>query len=317
MATLNCASAFAQERVKLERSIPLPGVKGRMDHLTLDATGTRLWIAALENNTVEAIDLSAGTRIKSIDSIKEPQGVCLSPQSNRVIVASGEDGMLRAFDDAFKLVASLKGLDDADNVRFDAGEKRVYVGFGAGAIGVIDADKFTKLAEIKLDAHPESFQLEQKGRRIFVNVPKAGQIAVIDRDKRAVIATWPVTEAKANYPMALDEEHKRLFVVCRKPARILVLDSDSGKGVATLECCGDGDDLFYDSARKLLYVSGGEGCISVFEQKDADHYQLTHRIATVAGARTSLFVPETSRLYLAVPHGADHEAEIREYSIQP
>jgi DNA-binding beta-propeller fold protein YncE len=243
--------------------------------------------------------------------------VVLLPESNRVVVASGEDGMLRVFDESMKVIASLEGLADADNVRYDPQEQRIYVGYAQGALAVIDPEKVAKLADIKLEGHPESFQLEPRGRRIFVNVPSAKQVAVIDRDKAAVVAKWPVTEAYANYPMALDEAHERLLIVCRKPPRLLVLDTKSGRVVAQLECCGDADDIFYDADRRRIYISGGEGCISVFEQQDADRYSPLAKIATVTGARTSLLSPQTGRLYLAVPHGSGREAEVRVYRIQP
>ncbi len=301
----------------LVRTIPLGDVEGRIDHLAVDATGTRLWVAALGNDTIEVIDLESGTRLQSIDAAKEPQGVCLIPETNRIVVASGEDGMCRTFDTARNIVASLGSLDDADNVRYDPREKRLYVGYGKGTLAVVDCEKGVKLADIRLAGHPESFQLERQGRRIFVNVPTAGHVAVVDRDQAAVVAIWPISDAGANYPMALDEVSKRLFVVARKPAKLLVLDSESGKNVATLDCCGDADDIFYDAARRQLYVSGGEGCISVFQQEGADRYTLKSTVPTVAGARTSLFVPETSRLFLAVPRSIDHAAEVREYRIQP
>ena len=209
--------------LETERTIALPAVSGRIDHLTLDATGSKLWVAALGNNTVEVLDLAGGKPLQSLSGPKEPQGICLIPDLKRIVVASGEDGMVRAYDDDRKVVASVSGLEDADNVRYDPSEKRLYVGYGKGALGVLDRDKLTKLKEIPLDGHPESFQLEQHGQRLFVNVPTAQHVAVVDRKTGSVIARWPVKEAQANYPMALDEGHQRLFVVCRKPARLHAL----------------------------------------------------------------------------------------------
>jgi hypothetical protein len=301
----------------LLRTIKLDGVGGRIDHMAADAAGTRLWIAALGNNSIEVVNLQTGTRERTLADIGEPQGVCSLPKSNRMAVASGSDGMCRVFNEALKRVASVGSLDDADNVRYDPGANRLYVGYGHGALAVIDPDKGVKLADIRLSGHPESFQLERNGPRIFVNVPTARQVAVVDRDKGAVIATWPVTAARSNFPMALDEGHRRLFIACREPARLLVLDTDTGKSVAELDCCGDADDVFYDAARQRLYVSGGAGCINVFAQTDPDHYQSVATIKTVAGARTSLFVPQTGRLYLAVPSGLLRATEIREYDVAP
>src|SRR2546421_10567708 len=159
-----------------------------------------------------------------------------------------------------------------------------------------------KLSDIKLDAHPESFQLEQKGNRIFVNLPDAHQIAVVDRDKGAIISKWPMKNPSANFPMALDENHKRLFIGCRSPARLVVFDMDSGKNVATIPCVGDTDDLFYNLAKQQIYISGGDGAITVINQLDSDHYQSLVDQKTPAGARTSFFSPGLQPRYLAVPH---------------
>jgi hypothetical protein len=116
---------------------------------------------------------------------------------------------------------------------------------------------------------------------------------------------------QANFPMALDETHGRLFVGCRQPPKLVVLDSAGGKRVADLPISRDTDDLFYDGARKRLYLSCGEGFIDVIDQKDADHYQPRERMPTVPGARTSLFSAELDELYLAVPLRGDHCAEVR------
>jgi len=212
----------------------------------------------------------------------------------------------------------VRGLDDADNVRYDAAGRLLYVGYGDGALAVIDPAKGSVVAAIKLAAHPESFRLEENGKRLFVNLPDAkGSIAVVDRERRAVVATWRLKEAAANFPMWLDETHRRLFVGCRKPAKLLVLDADSGVTVAAVDCVGDADDLFYDASTKRVYVTGGDGAISVIEQVDGDHYRPAGGVKTAPGARTSLFVPELHRLYVAVPHRGAQRAEIRVYDTSP
>jgi protein-tyrosine-phosphatase len=128
-----------------------------------------------------------------------------------------------------------------------------------------------------------------------------------------VLTTWPVTDAASNFPMALDEGGHRLFVGCRRPAKVLIYDTMSGKVSGSLDVVGDTDDLFYDAARKRLYVSGGEGFLDVFQQQDASHFTRIAHIATAAGARTSLFVAALNRLYLAVPHRGAQQAEVRVY----
>jgi DNA-binding beta-propeller fold protein YncE len=192
----------------------------------------------------------------------------------------------------------------------------VFVGFGGGALASINPGDGKVLGEAKLAGHPESFQLERSGSRIFVNVPDANQIAVIDRTGMTVAATWPVVAAKANFPMALDEPNHRLFIGCRRPAKVLVYDTTTGKESGSFDIVGDTDDLFFDATRKRLYISGGEGFVDVFQEQEAGHFGRLAHIATAAGARTSLFVPDQSRLYLAVPHRGNQKAEIRIYEVR-
>jgi len=292
--------------------IPLPGVDGRFDHLAVDLKTRRLFIAALGHDTMEVVDLAGLKVMKSVAGLHEPQGIAFLPDTNRVVVANGGDGAAVFFDAGSLAVAATAKLSgDADNVRYDSAARRVHVGYAGGALAELDVDG-RMLSTTPLAAHPESFQLESRGPRIFVNVPSAGHIAVVDRVKHAVTATWPVTAARANYPMALDEPHHRLYVGCRNPARLLVYDTDTGRLVTTVDIVGDTDDLFYDAAAQRLYVMGGEGFVTVL-QRDGDRYALIQRLATAAGARTGLFVPELARLFVAVPHRGSQGAEIRVY----
>jgi DNA-binding beta-propeller fold protein YncE len=315
LALASLSVAQSNEPLHFEKSIPLPDVQGRIDHMSIDAKTQRLFMAALGNNTVEVIDIAQGKRIHSIPGLREPQGVLYLPEVNKLYVANGDDGTLRIFDGtSYEPMKSIKLGDDADNVRFDAGEKNVYVGYGSGALAVMNEDG-TKVAEIALDAHPESFQLEKKGPRLFVNLPKSRKVAVVDRTKVSVIATWGTAAAFSNYPMALDEDDHRLFIVCRLPARLLVFDTDTGKIIAKLPVVGDSDDLFYDSARKRIYATGGEGGISVYQQEDADHYKEIAKLTTVKGARTSFFSPDLRQLFVAARRQGSEPAAIRVYSV--
>jgi DNA-binding beta-propeller fold protein YncE len=300
------------------QTIPLPSVEGRIDHMAVDIKGHRLFIAALGNNTGEVLDLGAGKRIRTITGLHEPQGVGFIPEFNKIFVANAKTGACEAFDgSSFKSIKSIKFSDDADNIRYDAAARRVYVGYGSGGLGIIDGATGDQLGAIKLDGHPEAFQLEKSGPRIFVNIPTSQKIVVVDREKRASITAWPTAGATANFAMALDETHHRLFVGFRKPPRVVVFDTGSGKEVASLESPGDADDIFYDSSRGRVYISGGEGFLGIFQQDDPDDYKSIAKIPTATGARTSLFVPELSRLYLAVPHRGTQKAEVRVYEAQP
>lgn len=233
--------------------------------MSVDVRGGRLFVSALGNNTVEVIDARAGKRVKTIGGLQEPQGVLYLPAVDRLYVANSKDGSVRIFDGSpYAPLKTLDYGDDADNLRYDSDHKRIYVGYGSGALAEID-EEGDKAREIKLDAHPESFQLEEDSPRIYVNLPKSRKIAVLDREKRAIIATWPVGMALSNNPMALNQADHRLFVITRFPARLLVFDTTTGKTVQRLPAVGDCDDVFDDQARKQIYASGGEGAISVFE----------------------------------------------------
>jgi DNA-binding beta-propeller fold protein YncE len=302
----------APEPLILVRAIDLPHVEGRIDHLAFDSTTQRLYIAALGNNTVEVLDAAAGTHLKSLPGFREPQGIAVVPGLRSVVVANGQgDGLQLISAEDYRRGATIRVGDDADNVRFDPSAKRVYVGFGGGAVAVVDPANAKVLGEAKLLGHPESFQLESGGSRLFVNVPSAEQIAVVDRTSMKVTATWPVTSAGANYPMALDEKNHRVFVGCRQPAKALVFDTNSGKQTAAFDIVGDTDDLFYDAARQRLYVTGGEGYLDVVQDEGANKFTRLARIPTASGARTSLFVAVQRRLYVAVPHRGNQKAEIR------
>jgi DNA-binding beta-propeller fold protein YncE len=310
-AMLAMQLSSAQEPLTLTTAIELPRVEGRIDHLAFDAVGQRLFIAALGNNTVEVIDVKAGKHLRSLPGFREPQGIAALPDAKLIAVANGQGDGVQFVSDDYRMAQAVRLGDDSDNVRYDAAAKRVYVGFGSGAIAAVSAGDAKLIGEAKLAGHPESFQLERSGTRIFVNVPNADHIAVVDRGSMRVTATWPVRTAKANFPMALDETSHRLIVGCRRPAKALVYDTTSGKEITAFDIVGDTDDLFYDTARKRLYVSGGEGFIDVFQSDDANRFSRLARVPTAAGARTSLFVSDPSRLFLAVPHRGSQRAEIR------
>ena len=294
----------------------MPQVEGRIDHLALDIGGQRLFVAALGNNTLEVIDIKNAKHLRTISGLHEPQGVAYTPATNRIYVANRADGSLHFYDGtSFALVKTIAYGRDADNVRYDAQADRLWVGYGEGGLGAFDQGG-AKLDEIPLGAHPESFQLEAHGPRIFVNLPPLHTVAVVDRQTGTITASWPIDAAASNYPMALDEADHRLFVVCRHPATLLVLDTSTGKLIASLPVVGDSDDAFYDAARKRIYVIGGEGAISVFDQQDADHYRELERIPTTAGARTGYFSAELGRLFVAARRRGSQRAEIRIYEVQ-
>lgn len=306
----------------LTGAIPMPDVKGRIDHFAFDSEHNRLFLSALGNNTEEVIDLGTQTASHVITGVPVPQGVAYVPQGNKIFVGSDEGKLYIYNGNSFDLITSIDFGDDVDNLRYDAASNRVYVGYGdekTGAIAMVDAATNKRLdEEYKVGAHPESFQLESSGTRIFVNVPDLNEIAVIDRKSRA-IARWHLNLG-GNFPMALDEEHHRLFVATRKPATMAVFDTESGHLLGSQACVQDSDDLYYDAANKSIYVSGGEGYISVFQQTDPDHYQPVAKVQTAIGARTAGYFGKGKkgfdRFYVAAPARSERGAEVLIYTVQ-
>jgi hypothetical protein len=317
LALLSAVSSMGQDvrPLLLEKEIPLPGVEGRIDHFSVDVPGQRLFIAALENGSVEILDTRRGERAAEIKGLEEPQGVYYDFKTGRLYVATGGDGKLRIYDGKSLTVQETLGFGgDADNVRYDEQTGNIWVGYGNGGIAIANAAG-QNVGSVAFDSHPESFQFEPNGERVYVNVPKQFGIAVVDRKKRAVVAKWGLGVQFGNYPMALDDAHKRLFVGCRLPAKLVVLDTTSGRIVASLSTIGDTDDIFYDGDRQVVYVIGGEGAVEVVRQRDPDHYEPERRIATAPGARTGLFVPALNRLFVAVAHRGLQSAKVLVYEV--
>lgn len=323
-----CAGASQQTQpggLKQVRTIPLNGVSGRIDHFAFDPNTKRLFVAALGNGSVEAIDLDKGERIKSVKGLEEPQGIVYVPSTKQVVVACGGDGTIRAFDCSTleeKLKVDLG--DDADNVRLLGDGKTIVVGYGSGALAMLDATTLKKTGDVALPGHPESFQIETsvdgRASRAFVNVPDAGsqssgRIVVADLQLMKVTATWTLKDAGRNYPMALDQLNKRLYIGCRHPAKLLVIDTTKGEPIASFDCVGDVDDIFVSQDGASLFVIGGGSFVDVFTTTDHVAYSKSSSAQTVTGARTGLFIPDRQVLYVAVPKGDGHPAEIREYEL--
>ncbi len=284
----------------LERTIALPDVAGRIDHLSIDLARKRLFVAELGNGSVDAIDVETGKAVARIDGLSEPQGIAYLPALDAIVVASGGDGTLRMFRAGdFSPIGQVVLGGDADNVRLDRQTGHVVVGYGSGALAVIDPVRATQLADIKLAVHPESFQLDPGTRRIFVNLPDARQIGVVDLESGRQTGAWTVPDLKANFPLAIDNSGALLATVFRSPARLVLLDTKSGAVVANLASCSDADDIFFDAKRERIYISCGAGEVDVF-QSDGAETHLVARVSTPPGGRTALFVPELDRLFVAV-----------------
>jgi DNA-binding beta-propeller fold protein YncE len=295
----------------LETKIPLGTVKGRIDHMAVDTEHQLLYVAELGNDSVAVVDLKERDVAHRIGGLSEPQGLAFHAATRTLYVANAGDGSVRLFQ-AFDFVPLGRiGLGaDADNIRLDPWRDRLAVGYGKGALAVIDPASRRKVGSLPLDGHPESFQFDETGGRIFVNVPDASQIVAVDALTGNKVTLFERVGARANYAMALDKEGHRVLVAFRSPARLEAFASGTGVHEAGIETCRDADDLFVDPRRGRIYVSCGEGAIDVIARGSDGGYVRLARIPTVSGARTSLFVPENDRLYLGVRATASEPAAI-------
>ena len=314
------AQAPSSEPAPLEliQKIPTPGVAGRIDHFTAFPKRRLLIFAALGNNTVEVMNTFEAKVVHSLKGLDEPQGVVYAPGLDKIFVANAGNGNVNVFDGktyTLRKTIAFGEEADTDNLRWDEASKRVFVGI-VGGIGVIDATTETRVAKTLKGSggHSESFQLEKKGSRVFVNVPEDDSVVnVIDRNTGEMVAKWGLNGAKANYPMALDEDNHRLFVVTRRPPLVIVLDTDGGKEIARVPVGGSCDDVYFDAERKRIYAIAGEGIISVVQQNDPDHYALLANIPTTVGVRTGAFFGTS--LYVGVPAQGLEPAQIWNYQV--
>jgi len=303
--------------VKLIQSIPIP-VTGRIDHMAIDVGRQRLFVAALESNQVLVLNLRTGQLLQTLNDFPAPQGVTFVQQTNRLFVSNSGDGTCIMLDGADYHRIAVAGFGaDADNIRYDADANQVYVGFGAGGLGVLDGETGSLERQVSLPSHPEAFELELDSRRVFVNLPQNGTIAVTDRNGGRSTESWRLEGAAQNYPMALDSERHQLYIGCRRPATILIYDTHTGRRIANAPAHGDVDDLFYDASRRRLYAASGAGFVDVIESKGPRTFVRTASIPTAPGARTALYVPVLARLYVAVPASGSQKAEVRVYQVLP
>jgi DNA-binding beta-propeller fold protein YncE len=316
-AGLSDGHAADSAPLRLEAKIPLGHVAGRIDHMAVDLPRQRLFVAELGNDSVGIVDLQAAKVLHRITGLKEPQGVGYVSSNDVLYAANAGDGSVRLFRGAdFKETGRIELGKDADNIRVDAAGRRVFVGYGDGALAVIDAESNHKITDMALDGHPESFRLESGGSLIFVNVPDVHAVEVVDRNDGRTRAKWSTGAWGGNFPMTLDDASRQVIVVFRNPATLAAFSMIDGAHVTSISACGDADDVFVDAKRHRVYVSCGDGFLDVFEPHEASYRRIAH-IPTASGARTSLYVPELDRLFLAVRARSQQPAELWVYRPSP
>lgn len=316
-----------KQPLRLIQTIFMPNVKGRLDHMDVDVKGRRLFVAALENGTLEVVDLRSGKWLRSLRGFKKPQGALYVEELNKLLVASGDDAMLRVFRaDTLDLLDSIQLESGPNRVVYEPHAKLVYVGYGGkdagkdyGEVGIIDARDDKHIGDIKVAAHPSELLLNKSGTTLFVFISIANRLEVVDTNKRQVVSAWKVTSEHPG-DAALDETTARLFIGTRTPPEMIVMDSESGKEIAHLPTADGMDGVYFDNGRKRIYVSGGRelptGFAYVYRQKDADYYESVGKIPTRASAGTSFWSPDLDRYFVAAPANGKQRAAILVYAPQ-
>jgi WD40 repeat protein len=314
--------------LKLVQTIPLPGVHGRIDHMDVDIKSQRLFIAGLENGSLEVVDLRAGKSMRSIPGFKKLQGILFIPSLNKIFAASGDDGKVRVFrGDTLDLIDTIDFDPGPNRIVYDARKSLVYVGYGGkdagkdyGEVGIIDARDDKRIGDVKVDAHPSELLLDEPGKRLFCFVSVSSKINVIDTTKKKVIATWS-TRSERPGDAAFDAANNRLLIATRKPPQMIAMNADTGKEISSLPTVEGMDGVYFDAKRRWVFVSGGRdaevGFVYIYQQKDPDHYEQIGKVPTRQGAGTSLWVPEFNRLYVGAPAHEAEAAAILVFEAQP
>jgi DNA-binding beta-propeller fold protein YncE len=298
-----------KQPLKLIRTTPLPGFTGDFDHFALDLNGKRLFLTAEDHKTVEVFDLD-GKHLLSITGFDTPHAALYVPQSDKLIVADGDDdfGKAEIVDGkSYKIIKTLKLPNGADGAVYNPTNHTYYIETGNDAEGVkthaiskIDTEKLEHTGDLTLPGnHSEGMAIDREGKKLYINLTGENKVGVVDLASGQVEKTWAVPDAKKTNAMILDEPDHRLFITARTPPKLIVLNSDTGSLVASLPISGLNDDAWYDVARKRIYATGTE-TTTVVEQKDPDHYEIVANVPTGFRAKTSILVPELNRLYIAV-----------------
>ena len=312
-AVLALLPVWSQAAIELVDRIELPDTTGRLDHLAVDLQGGRLFVAALGADAIEVVDTKERKRSLHLPG-REPQGLAYLPSAQQLLVANGGSGSIDVFV-ADKRKGGLAGLRDVDNLRLDGTAGLLYAGYSDG-LAAVDPISLRLVDRFPLPGHPESFQLASKGPEVYINVPSVKRVIVLDRRNGKILATWDVSPASRNFPMAIDEASQRVLIATRQPARLQAYDMVTGRRVSEIPLCGDADDLFFDAEHRQAYAVCGQGRVEVVRQLDRDRYQVAETIETAAGARTGLYVPAMKTLFVAIPSRLGRSAEVQVYRVR-
>jgi DNA-binding beta-propeller fold protein YncE len=315
------ANAEPPSPLTLRQTIPLAGVTGKFDHFAIDLESHRLFAAATGNHSVEVIDLKTGKVEQSFTGLGKPHGLAWVEATSSLYVADGALGELRVYKGTpLALAGKIKLSDDADDMVYDDVHHLLFVGHGGSdaanpaRVAVVDTERFALVASLPVATHPEALEIDPQSRRVFVNIADSNEVDVIDSTTRTINTQWKLTRAADNVPLAFDAEHQFLFVACRTPGTLIALDAANGKELASLKSADGADDLFYDAALRRLYLISGAGEVDSYQLDVAKILHPLGAVLTAPGAKTALFVPAQSLLYVGVPGAGKGAGQIRVYS---
>ncbi len=312
LAGAAAAPAAADDTVLvLQGRTDLPGYSGDFDHFAVDLPANRLFLAAEDHGTLEVFDLRSGKHLRTVRGFETPHSIFIIPQTHRVLVTDGSRTIKLLDQPTLAPAGTITLHPGADSICFDSPSGHLYIVTGGKDVKLkeswieeIDPVSARKVGEIHLDAdHVEAMAVGQHGPRIYVNITDQNSVAVIDKATRTVVAQWPIREARQNALAQLDEANHLLFIVARDPGRLIVLDSQRGASVASFAAPGHVDAEIFDQANRRVYAPGGEGYIGVYAERDGGHVVELPHVASAAGAKTAILVPELHRLYVAVSPG--------------
>ncbi len=310
--------------LKLVQTIKLPEeIKGRFDHFAVDLSGNRLFATPEDNHAVLVFDLRTGKLLHTIKGIGKPHAILYREDLNQIYVTDGDAGDLKIFDSkTYALKSSVKLLEDADSIGYDPATKYLYIDNGGGDVhetysmlSVVDTTSGKKVADMKIDGETlEAMALESSSPKMYVNNKAKSRVDVIDREKREILASWPITKGKTNVAMALDEGNHRLFVACRS-GDLIVFDTTSGKELSSLPIAKGVDDLAFDKDSKRIYAAA-DSFVDVYREESPDNYKLLAKVPSGPAGRTARLVPELKRYFVAVPQHDTTPSEVLVYEVR-
>jgi DNA-binding beta-propeller fold protein YncE len=321
------SSAQEKQPLKLVATTPLPGFTGDFDHFGLDLKGKRLFLAAEDHKTVDVFDLE-GKYLHGITGFGQPHAILYMPDANKLIVTDGDDfGMVELVSGTdYTILDKIKLPPGVDGAVYNPVNHYYYVESGGDdpkgpvhKINIIDTKTFKLVGDITLPGtHSEAMAITKDGKKMYVNLSGPKEVGVVDLNTRELVARWPIPDAETPNSMALDEPHHRLFIATRKPPKFFVFNTDTGKVTATADISAMNDDMWFDTARKRIYLTGTE-TTTVLSQTDADRYTHVAEVPTGYRAKTSLYVPQLNRFYIAVSGKgkADAQLAVQVYDVQP